>query len=235
MAGVPAGRREGPLQTASFGAVETDKLCREAGRPYNLTGQRFLIIQWFLAVSVMVVLVPLTGFLVALFLGAAAWYLARFWLRKRADARIHQIELELPTFLDLWSLIVTSGDTLEGALVEIVRHHQEWVVTTEMRLVLDRVAASGLLGESLVTGARETGCLDLITVCEQVRQLLDGGGSPSKELARAAERLRQERMAQLSQEAGVGAALGVFPKLFSIFLSLAPVLAAIILTVMDEL
>lgn len=220
---------------ASFGAVEMDKLCRQAGRPNNLTGQRFLIIQGFLAASVTVVMTPLVGLLFGLVMGAGAWYIARFWLKSKADERIRQIELELPTFLDLWSLIVTAGDSIEAALVEIVRHHQEWVVTTEMRLVLDRVAASGLLGESLVAGARETGSLDLIAVCEQVRQLIDGGGSPSKELARTAERMRQERMSQLNKAAGIGATMGIFPKLFTIFLSLAPVIATIILTVMEQI
>lgn len=217
------------------GAVEMDRLCRQAGRPYGLTGSTFLLVQWTLAGGTGLLTGASGGIMPGLLIGGMGWYGARFWLKATAEARQRRIGLELPTFLDLWSLLVSSGESLAGGLVEIVRHHPDWLVAAEMRLILDRVAASGLLGDTLVAGARETGATELITVAEQVRHLLDGGGRPSVELARMAQRLREERMARLVQSAGVAAVVAIFPKLFGVFLSLLPVVASILLTVAQQL
>lgn len=219
---------------AVLGAAEMDRLCRQAGRPHGLTGSTFLLVQWTLAGGGGLFTAASAGIMPGLLIGGLGWYGARFWLKAVAEARQQRIELELPTFLDLWGLLVSSGESLDGALVEIVRHHPDWLVSAELRLILDRVAASGLLGDTLVAGARETGSVELMAVAEHVRQLLDGGGRPSKELARIAQRLREERMARLVQSAGVAAVVAIFPKLFGVFLSLLPVVASILLTVAQQ-
>jgi Flp pilus assembly protein TadB len=219
----------------SIGAAEADALCRQAGRPRGLTGQTFLVVQWGLALFTALLMVPSLGPVFGLAAGAMAWYVARFWLKATAESRHKQIGLELPTFLDLWSLLVANGATVEGGLVTIVRHHPEWLLSAEMRLVLDRVAASQLLGESLTQGARETGVVELVTVAEQVRQLVDGGGAASQELSRIAQRLRDERLDQLIQSTGTAAIVGIFPKLFAVFLSLTPVIASIFITVIRQM
>lgn len=220
---------------ASIGEEEMDKLCRRAGRPRDLTGRQAITLQWTLGASLAVLGYAYGGLFYALIGGVGGWYLVRIWLSSQADDRIKRIELELPSFLDLWGLLISSGESIHGALHEIVKQHPYWVTSVEMQNVLDKVAASGLLGESLVEVARETGCEDLIAAAEQIRQMAGGGGSPSKELARIAERMRQERMAKLNQSAAVSATFGIIPKVFSLFLSLTPAIATLILGVMKQL
>lgn len=217
---------------STLGVADMDKLCRQAGRP-DLTGRKLLTYRVVLAVVLAVFGYAVGGFFFALLLAAGGWYLVRFWIFSQAETRKKQIEFELPTFLDLWGLLTSAGESVESALVEITRRHPDWVLSGEMRLVLDRVASSGLLGESLVRGARETGCQDLIDVAEQVKQVTEGGGKPSTELARIADRLRTERMVKLAQDAAFGATVGALPKMGGMFLSLLPVIACIVLTAMD--
>lgn len=233
---VPGQKEEGRLERigAALGLEDLDQLCRQAGRP-DLNGRKLLGYRVLVAAVLAVFGYAIAGFFFALVLAAGGWYLVRFWVVTQADARKRQIAFELPTFLDLWGLLTSAGESVEGALVEITRRHPDWVLSGEMRLVLDRVASSGLLGDSLVRGARETGCQDLIDVAEQVKQLTEGGGKPSTELARIAERLRNERMTKLAQEASMGATLGIVPKLGGMFLSLLPVLACIVLTTLESL
>jgi len=152
-----------------------------------------------------------------------------------AGQRRAQIALELPAFLDLWGLLVASGEGVETALVEICKRHPDWLLSAEVRRAVDRMLASGLFGESLVEEARVTGSQEFLIVAEQVRHLAEGGGVPSRELAKMAEQMREQRVAELVQSAGTMAIVGIFPKLFAIFLSLMPVVGTIILTVMKEL
>jgi Flp pilus assembly protein TadB len=217
-----------------LGVEEADRLCQHAGRPGGLTGAALLQYQWLFAL------------LCTVFLGAAhsalgmvggllAWMMPRIVLSAMAQQRRAQIALELPAFLDLWGLMVSAGEGVETALVEICRRHPDWLLSVEVRRAVDRMLASGLFGDSLVEEARVTGSAEFLLVAEQVRHLAEGGGVPSKELARMAEQMREQRVSELVQSAGAMAIVGIFPKLFAVFLSLMPVMATIILTVMKQL
>lgn len=216
------------------GLDHADRLCQYAGRPYGLTGVTLLQYQFLFGLLVMVLFFAVSipfGVMV----GAAAWYMPRFLLSAMATQRRTQIATELPAFLDLWGLLVASGEGVETALVEICRRHPDWMLTAEIRRVRDRVSASGLFGESLVEEARITGSPEFVAVAEQVSHLVDGGGLPSKELARMAEQMREQRVTELMQSAGAMAIVGIFPKLGAVFLSLMPVLVTIVLTVKEQL
>jgi tight adherence protein C len=217
-----------------LGLAEADKLCQHAGRPGGLTGITLLQYQGLAALLTLVV-AGLAGIWVGLIGAVLGWFMPRVLLSSMATRRRAQIALELPAFLDLWGLLVSSGEGVETALVEICRRHPNWLLTAEIRRVLERISASGLFGESLVEESKVTGSQELVTVAEQVAHLAEGGGVPSKELARMAEQLREQRVSELMQSAGAMAIVGIFPKLGAIFLSLTPVLAAIILTVMRQL
>lgn len=217
-----------------LGLEAADKLCQHAGRPGGLTGAALLQYQWLFALLFTVLFGAVNTFL-GLVTGLLAWYMPRVLLSAMAQQRRMQIALELPAFLDLWGLLVSSGEGVEAALVEICRRHPDWLLTTEVRRAVDRMHASGLFGESLVEEAKVTGSLEFQTVAEQVRHLADGGGVPSRELARMAEQMREQRVAELVQSAGAMAVAGIFPKLFAIALSLMPVIGTIILTVMKAL
>lgn len=216
-----------------LGLAEADRLCQHAGRPGGMTGVALLQYQWLFAIICAVVF-SAAGILFALLGGFFAWFMPRLLLSSRAQQRRAQIALELPAFLDLWGLLVASGEGVETALVEICRRHPEWLLTAEVRRVLERISASGLFGESLVEEAKVTGSLEFVTVAEQISHLADGGGVPSRELARMAEQMREQRVSDLMQSAGAMAVVGIFPKLGAIFLSLTPVIATIILTVMKQ-
>jgi len=220
--------------TPYLGIEAADTLCQHAGRPAGLTGAALLQYQWLFAL--------LSGVLLGIFhttfgllAGLLGWYMPRVLLSSMAQQRRAQIALELPAFLDLWGLLVSSGEGVETALVEICKRHPDWLLSVEVRRAVDRMLASGLFGESLVEEAKVTGSLEFQTVAEQVRHLADGGGVPSRELARMAEQMREQRMADLAQSAGAMAVVGIFPKLFAIFLSLMPVIGTIFLTVMKQI
>lgn len=217
-----------------LGLKEADRLCQHAGRPWGLTGVALLQYQWLFAL-LCVFLFGAVSLLFALIGGALAWFMPRMVLSQRAQQRRAQIALELPAFLDLWGLLVASGEGVESALVEICRRHPDWLLAAEMRRVLERISASGLFGESLVEEAKVTGSPEFVAVAEQISHLADGGGLPSKELARMAEQMREQRVSELVQSAGAMAVAGIFPKLGAVFLSLMPVLATIILTVKKHL
>lgn len=216
-----------------MGAEEADRLCQYAGRPYGLTGLALLQYQ-FLFALLCVILFGTVSLFFAIAGGFFSWFMPRILLSSMAQQRRMQIALELPAFLDLWGLLVAAGEGVETALVEICRRHPEWQLSTEMRRALERISASGLFGESLVEEARVTGSPEFVMVADQVRHLADGGGIPSKELGRMAEQMREQRMAELSQSAGAMAVMGIFPKLGAVFLSLAPVIASIILSVVKS-
>lgn len=213
-----------------FGVAAAEQLCREAGRPYGLSGHGLLALQWGLgSISAVMGWGPL-GPAGAALAAALGWWAPRLAVKAARDARHATMAIELPGILDLWALLVAGGDSIESALVEITRRHPHWLVSGEMRRVLERVAASGLLAESLVTVARENGAPAMIAVAEQVRQFVDGGGAPARELARMAAVFREERVSQLRRGAAAAAVAGVLPKVASVFLGLAPVFAHIVIT-----
>jgi len=216
---------------ALWNVAEAERLCREAGRPYGLTGPGLLALQWSLAAATGVLAWVAMGPPLGLAAAGLGWFCARLVVSAARDARHAQIMAELPVVLDLWSLLVAGGDGVESALVEISRRHPQWLLSQEIRRVLERVAASGLLGESLVAVARETGSPQFVAVAEQVRQFMDGGGAPARELARLAAAMRDERMSRMRQAAGTAAVVALVPKLGAVGLSLAPVIANILIMV----
>jgi Flp pilus assembly protein TadB len=217
-----------------LGADRVDRLCQYAGRPYGLTGVSLLQYQFLFALIWMAIF-GATSLFLAVAGGLVAWFMPRVLLSSMAQQRRVQIALELPSFLDLWGLLVAAGEGVESALVEICRRHPDWMLSSEVRRALERISASGLFGESLVEEAKVTGSPDFVAVAEQISHLADGGGVPSRELGRMAEQLREQRMADLAQSAGAMAVVGIFPKLGAVFLSLIPVMATIVLTVTKSL
>lgn len=219
---------------SALGSAQADLLCQHAGRPFGLTGTSLLQFQFIAALLFFVLFISASLFF-AVMVGGLAWFMPRVLLSSMAGQRRAQIALELPAFLDIWGLLVTSGEGVETALYEICRRHPNWLLATEVRRALDRVAASGLFGESLVEEAKVTGSPEFVGVAEQISHLAEGGGVPSRELARMAELMREQRAAELAQSAGAMAVVGIFPKMFAFFLSLAPVIVTIILTVKKQL
>jgi Flp pilus assembly protein TadB len=226
-------KRWAELLAQNMGLEHADRVCQYAGRPYGLTGMALLQYQGVFGLLVFVMFLQV-NLLFALITGLMAWYMPRFLLGVLAQQRRTQIALELPAFLDLWGLLVASGEGVETALVEICKRHPDWLLTAEIVRVRLRVSASGLFGESLIQEAKVTGSPEFVAVAEQVSHLADGGGVPSKELARMAEQMREQRVSELVESAGAMAIVGILPKLGAVFLSLSPVLVTIGLTVMRQ-
>lgn len=220
--------------TKRLGVEEADRLCQYAGRPYGLTGMALLQAQFVFAILCLVLFATVSLAFVVVG-GALAWFIPRMLLSSLAQQRRAQILLELPSFLDLWGLLVASGEGVENALVEICRRHADWQISTEVKRALERISASGLFGESLIEEAKVTGCPEFVAVAEQVSHLADGGGVPSRELSRMAEQMREQRMSDLTQNASSMAIVGILPKIGTVFLGLAPVIANIILQVVRSL
>lgn len=230
------GREQSWLEVVGkyLGLADADRLCQYAGRPYGLTGAALLQYQFLFGLLLFALFIQ-ASLLFALIIGLLAWYMPRIFLSSLAHQRRMQIELELPAFLDIWGLLVASGEGVESALVEICHRHPEWQLSAEVRRALQRVSASGLFGESLVEEARVTGSAEFLAVADQVRHLTEGGGVPSRELSRMAQQMREQRLSELVQSAGTMAVMGIFPKLGAFALSLMPVFVTIGLTVMRQM
>lgn len=229
-------RRQGLLQSLApnLGLAAADRLCQYAGRPWGMTGLTLLQVQCAAAL-LMLALFAAIHLGLAAFFAVLTWFMPRILLSSLAQQRRARIALELPAFLDLWGLLVAAGEGVEAALIEICRRHPDWQMSSEVRRAVDRMLASGLFGESLVEEAKLTGSAEFTAVAEQVRHLADGGGVPSKELGKMAEQMREQRVAELMQSAGAMAVVGIFPKMGAIFLSLAPVVATIVITAIRQI
>lgn len=225
--------RAGPGLLRRLGETGADMLCRQAGRPYGLTGARLITLQAAGAMAGLLIGTALGSAPIVVCAGVIGCLFPRAVVSGQASRRQAAIQLELPAFLDLWSLMLSAGAGVEEALAIISERHPEWVVSAEVKLALTRVAASGLLGEALVEVARDSGSKDMLGAMEQVRHALEGGGGIAQELVGIARRTREEQAVRLTESAALGGILGVFPKLGTALLSLAPMVVSILLMVVE--
>lgn len=218
-----------------LGEEGTDDLCRQAGRPAGMTGLGLLTLQTVSALGA-ATLVGMGGDPpMGAVLGICVWFAIRAWVRTLALQRQAQLEMELASFVDLWALLIQSGAGPEEGLHLICRLHSQWLLSAEVKAALEQVAASGLLGESLIAMARRTGAPELIAMMDQVQRILDAGTGLARELSAAAQRVRDKQALELSRSTATASVVGLLPKVLSVFLSLAPLVVATVLSAVSKL
>ena len=103
----------------------------QAGLSATIRAEDFLAIQILTTIAGVALGLAYLGFgsgsakirlLVALIVGAAAFFLPQAWLTRHVDARKLQIFLDLPDVLDLLAISVEAGVGFEGAMAIVCEH-----------------------------------------------------------------------------------------------------------------
>jgi len=167
------------------------------------------------------------GFLAVLFSGAAAgYYLPNIVLSRTARRRRREIFENIPDALDLLTVCVEAGLSMERGLTKVAAevHVKSVVLAQELQLVLMEMRAGFSKEKALRNFALRTGVEDVDTLVAMLIQSERFGTSMGDSLRVHAENLRQKR-SLVAEEAAAKVALKLmFPLIFCIFPTLLVVL-----------
>ncbi|WP_028103192.1 type II secretion system F family protein [Pseudoduganella violaceinigra] len=168
------------------------------------------------------------GNLMLLLFGAAAigYYLPNGALARRAGARQRDIFESLPDALDLLTICVEAGLSMERALVKVAGeiHIKSVALAQELQLVLMEMRAGFSKERALRNLALRSGVEDVDALVAMLVQAERFGTSMGESLRVHADNLRRKR-AVVAQEAAAKVALKLlFPLIFCIFPALMIVL-----------
>ena len=167
------------------------------------------------------------GFLAVLFSGAAAgYYLPNVVLSRTANRRRREIFENIPDALDLLTVCVEAGLSMERGLAKVAAevHVKSIVLAQELQLVLMEMRAGFSKEKALRNFALRTGVEDVDTLVAMLIQSERFGTSMGDSLRVHSENLRQKR-SLLAEEAAAKVALKLmFPLIFCIFPTLLVVL-----------
>jgi len=167
------------------------------------------------------------GFLAILFTGAAAgYYLPNFVLSRTAARRRREIFENIPDALDLLTVCVEAGLSMERGLTKVAAevHVKSIVLAQELQLVLMEMRAGFSKEKALRNFALRTGVEDVDTLVAMLIQSERFGTSMGDSLRVHSENLRQKR-SLLAEEAAAKISLKLMiPLIFCIFPTLLVVL-----------
>ncbi|GGY93213.1 type II secretion system F family protein [Pseudoduganella plicata] len=167
------------------------------------------------------------GFLAVLFGGAAAgYYLPNIVLSRTASRRRREIFENIPDALDLLTVCVEAGLSMERGLTKVAAevHVKSVVLAQELQLVLMEMRAGFSKEKALRNFALRTGVEDVDTLVAMLIQSERFGTGMGDSLRVHSENLRQKR-SLLAEEAAAKVALKLmFPLIFCIFPTLLVVL-----------
>jgi len=167
------------------------------------------------------------GFLAVLFSGAAAgYYLPNIVLSRTAKRRRREIFENIPDALDLLTVCVEAGLSMERGLTKVAAevHVKSIVLAQELQLVLMEMRAGFSKEKALRNFALRTGVEDVDTLVAMLIQSERFGTSMGDSLRVHSENLRQKR-SLVAEEAAAKVALKLmFPLIFCIFPTLLVVL-----------
>ncbi|AXA93552.1 type II secretion system F family protein [Massilia sp. YMA4] len=171
--------------------------------------------------------VPQNGFLAVLFAGAAfGYYLPNALLTRTASRRCRDIFENIPDALDLLTVCVEAGLSMERGLTKVAAevHVKSEVLAQELQLVLMEMRAGFSKERALRNFALRTGVEDVDTLVAMLIQSERFGTSMGDSLRIHSDNLRQKR-SLLAEEAAAKVSLKLmFPLIFCIFPTLLIVL-----------
>lgn len=171
--------------------------------------------------------VPQNGFLAILFAGAAfGYYLPNALLTRTASRRCRDIFENIPDALDLLTVCVEAGLSMERGLAKVAAevHVKSLVLAQELQLVLMEMRAGFTKERALRNFALRTGVDDVDTLVAMLIQSERFGTSMGDSLRIHSDNLRQKR-SLLAEEAAAKVSLKLmFPLIFCIFPTLLIVL-----------
>lgn len=170
---------------------------------------------------------PQNGFLAVLFAGAAfGYYVPNALLTRTASRRCRDIFENIPDALDLLTVCVEAGLSMERGLAKVAAevHVKSAVLAQELQLVLMEMRAGFSKERALRNFALRTGVEDVDTLVAMLIQSERFGTSMGDSLRVHSDNLRQKR-SLLAEEAAAKVSLKLmFPLIFCIFPTLLIVL-----------
>jgi tight adherence protein C len=171
--------------------------------------------------------IPQNGFLAVLFAGAAfGYYLPNALLTRTASRRCRDIFENIPDALDLLTVCVEAGLSMERGLAKVAAevHVKSVVLAQELQLVLMEMRAGFSKERALRNFALRTGVDDVDTLVAMLIQSERFGTSMGDSLRVHSDNLRQKR-SLLAEEAAAKVSLKLMiPLIFCIFPTLLIVL-----------
>jgi tight adherence protein C len=155
-------------------------------------------------------------------LGAYAPYV---WLKRRVRQRQRAISRALPDALDLLTIGVSAGLSLDGAMLEVI---QKWPneLSQEFNIVLNEMRAGTSRREALLNMAERTALEDIRLLVASLIQADELGTGIAETLTIQAEQLRIRRRQRAEELARKAPIKMLFPLVFLIFPSLFVVILA---------
>jgi tight adherence protein C len=208
-----------------------------AGNPMGWRVAQFVAAKFVLGIVGLVVGVLLAlrmdnlfrGLVVTIVAGFLGYRLPTFWIKRRIKARRDSILRALPDALDLRTICVEAGLSLDGAMLEVVNRWDN-ALSDEFAIVLAELKMGRGRRDALRGMADRVGLLEVTTFTSAMVQADELGMGIARTLALQAQQLRtkrKQRAEKLAHEAGVKmvVAMGVLimPALFMIIMSPAVV------------
>ncbi len=157
--------------------------------------------------------------------GAAGFLLPNWDLARRVAARRTRLVLELPVALDLLTIAVSAGQSLEQAL-ELVARRSGGVVGRELRAALrELVLTRRPLVAALQSMAERNGVPELTSLTDQLRAAVEQGLPLAHTLAVQAAALRERKRLHILTEGGKAGVRMLLP----VALFILPVLTIVLL------
>jgi tight adherence protein C len=167
------------------------------------------------------------GFLAVLFSGAAAgYYLPNILLSRTANRRRREIFENIPDALDLLTVCVEAGLSMERGLTKVAAevHVKSVVLAQELQLVLMEMRAGFTKEKALRNFALRSGVEDVDTLVAMLIQSERFGTSMGASLRVHSDNLRTKRRMMAEETAAKIALKLMFPLIFCIFPTLLMVL-----------
>lgn len=196
-----------------------------AGNPYGLKAGPFLFLSLVAGSTLPLLYIgaavgrgspqPRDMLLTVVLAGAGVWMLPRLWLGFKVSARQKQIERSLPDALDLITICVEAGLTLEAALARVVSR-KKGPLSDELGRALQEIAMGKARARALRDVAKRTGVADLQSIIAALVQAEEMGSSIGNVLRVQSDSARVKRQQRAQEQAMQAPVKMLFPLVFFI-------------------
>lgn len=169
-----------------------------------------------------------TSILVAVALAISGYLLPTFWLSRRAENRKTEIFHSLPDVLDLLTVCVEAGLSLDAALIKTTDNfqHKSNPLIKEINTVILEIRAGKPRAEALKSLAERTMVDDIKSFVSMLIQTEKFGTSLGKTLRTYSDSLRMKRKQLAEERAAKTAVKMLIPLTFCVFPALLVVMLA---------
>lgn len=169
-----------------------------------------------------------TSIMAAVALAISGYLLPSFWLSRRAENRKTEIFHSLPDVLDLLTVCVEAGLSLDAALIKTTENyqHKKNPLIKELNTVILEIRAGKARSEALKSLGERTMVDDIKSFVSMLVQTERFGTSLGKTLRTYSDSLRMKRKQLAEERAAKTAVKMLFPLTFCVFPALLVVMLA---------